>query len=241
MSENILGRIENYWDNRSENFSKKRKLELNGANYSGWEKIFVEHLPQDKNLKILDVGTGAGFFAIILSKLGHKVIGADMSAKMIEEAKKIAAEFNCNAEFIKMDAQKLNFADESFDAIVSRNLTWTLPDVMAAYREWRRVLKVGGLLMNFDSDLGSVTFEKKSDEKDIHSDVEEKFISECNAIKSQLRISMHNRPTFDVEFLRSINFSVELERNISAKVHCDKNILYDNIEMFAIYAKKNIA
>lgn len=241
MNEKILSRIENYWDNRSENFSKKRKLELHGADYFGWEKIFVEHLPSDKNLKILDVGTGAGFFAIILSKLGHKVIGVDMSAKMIAEAEKNSAEFNCNAEFIKMDAQKLNFSDESFDAVVSRNLTWTLPDVMEAYREWRRVLKIGGMILNFDSDLGKITFEKKSDAKDIHSDVDEKSIAECNAIKSQLRISTHCRPTFDVEFLRSINFSVEFEKNISAKIHCDKNILYDDVEMFAIYAKKNIA
>lgn len=238
IEKNLSGRIEKYWDSRSENFSKKRKLELNGENYFAWQKIFMEHLPNNKNLKILDVGTGAGFFAIILSKLGHKVIGADMSAKMIAEAEKNSADFNCTAKFIKMDAQKLDFSDEIFDVVVSRNLTWTLPDVIEAYREWRRVLKVGGLLMNFDSDLGGVTFKKSSDAKDIHSDVDEKLIAECNEIKSELRISTHNRPTFDVEFLRRINFSVDCVEDISEKIHCDKNILYDNLPTFAIFAKK---
>ncbi|MBR6012353.1 MAG: class I SAM-dependent methyltransferase [Selenomonadaceae bacterium] len=235
---NLEKRIENYWDERSGEFGKVRRLELSGENYFAWEKIIIEHLPKKENLKILDVGTGAGFFAVIFSKLGHKVIGVDMSSKMLKEAEKIFAEFNLSAEFLKMDAQNLKFPNETFDVVISRNLTWTLPDAMQAYREWKRVLKIGGILMNFDSDCGQTTFEKKSDLNDVHKNISENLIAECNAIKNSLRISTHRRPIWDVELLKKLEFEVEFEKDISKIVHKDSNCRYDSIPLFAIYAKK---
>ena len=44
-----------------------------------------------------------------------------------------------NAEFIRADAQRLPFADTSFDAVVSRNLVWNLENPEAAYKEWLRI------------------------------------------------------------------------------------------------------
>ncbi len=40
----------------------------------------------------------------------------------------------------------------SFDVIVTRNVTWNLPRPDLAYKEWLRVLKPGGVLYNFDAD-----------------------------------------------------------------------------------------
>ena len=41
-----------------------------------------------------------------------------------------------------------------------------------------------------------------------------------------------------INFDKKLNFEVEFEKDISAKVHRDKNCLYDSIPLFAIYAKK---
>ena len=235
---NLNRRIENYWDSRSFEFSKVRRIELNGSDFFAWSKIISAHLPASKNLKILDVGTGAGFFAILLSKLGHEVIGIDMSAKMLGEAEKNSADFDCDIKFLKMNAQILNFPDKTFDAVISRNLTWTLPDAMEAYREWCRVLKIGGMLINFDSDCGQQNFTKKIDANDVHANISENLIEECNSIKNSLRITTHRRPTWDIELLKSLNFKVDFEEDISEKVHTDKNCLYDSIPLFAIYAEK---
>ena len=60
-----------------------------------------------------------------------------------------------------MDAQKLDFEDNTFDVVISRNLTWNLEHPDVAYREWVRVLKVGGRLLNFDA-TGTVIFMRKS-------------------------------------------------------------------------------
>lgn len=225
-------RIEHYWDERSEHLSKIRRLELDGADGIAWRTIFKKNLPAGK-LKILDVGTGAGFFAAILSKLGHKVTGIDMSAKMLNEATKNLRELKLSAEFKKMNAQTLDFADESFDAVVTRNLTWTLPDVKAAYREWRRVLKVGGVLMNFDSDYGDKNFSACSKTK-----IADAMIAECDAIKNSLTISTRRRPMWDAGFLEGLNFSVRLDEDISAIVQNDQRCAYDSVPLFAIHATK---
>lgn len=225
-------RIEKYWDERSEHFSQSRKLELDGVDGAAWKNIFKKNLPKGK-LKILDVGTGAGFFAAILSKLGHKVVGIDMSTKMLGEAQKNLRELNLHAEFHKMNAQELNFADETFDAVVTRNLTWTLPDVKAAYREWHRVLKVGGVLMNFDSDYGGESFSACTIEE-----ITSAQLNECDAIKNALTISTRRRPMWDAGFLEGINFLVRLDEDISHVVHRDKRCVYDTVPLFAIFATK---
>ncbi len=232
--EQLNRRIENYWDERSEHFSRTRRLELDGVDGAAWRKIFKKNLPAGK-LTILDVGTGAGFFAAILSKLGHKVIGVDMSTKMLGEADKNLRELKLSADFRKMNAQALDFDDETFDAVVTRNLTWTLPDVKAAYREWRRVLKPGGVLMNFDSDYGEKNF---SDDVCNEVEVTDAMLVECDAIKNSLTISTRRRPMWDAGFLEGLNFSVRLDEDISDTVHKDNRCVYDSVPLFAIHATK---
>ena len=51
-----------------------------------------------------------------------------------------------------MDAECPAFPDETFDVVVSRNLTWTLPHPERAYRQWLRILKPGGILLNYDAE-----------------------------------------------------------------------------------------
>lgn len=232
--EKLNRRIKNYWDERSEDFSKARRLELSGDNAAAWRSVFKKNLPAGK-LKILDVGTGAGFFAAILSKLGHAVTAIDMSNKMLGEAEKNLRELNLSAEFKIMNAQALDFADETFDAVVTRNLTWTLPDVKAAYREWFRVLKVGGVLMNFDSDYGDKDFTS-----DVYTEVEVTgdMLIECTSIKNAMKISGHRRPAWDVGFLEGINFAVKFDEDISPAVHKDARCDYDELPLFAICATK---
>lgn len=232
--EQLTRRIESYWDERSENFSRTRRLELASSDSAAWRTIFKKNLPAGK-LKILDVGTGAGFFAAILSKLGHSVVAIDMSAKMLHEAKKNFRELNLSAEFCRMNAQKLEFADETFDAVVTRNLTWTLPDVKAAYREWRRVLKFGGVLLNFDSDYGEKIF---SADVCNEFEVTDAMLNECDAIKNSLTISRRRRPMWDAGFLEGLNFSVTLDEDISPAVHRDERCAYDSVPLFAICAVK---
>lgn len=237
MENNLTQRIENYWDKRSEKFSRVRRREISGEDFAAWSKIISARLPAGKNLRVLDVGTGAGFFAVLFSKLGCEVVGIDTSSKMLREAEKNIRELNCRAEFKKMNAQDLIFPDENFDVVISRNLTWTLPDAMQAYREWCRVLKSGGVLMNFNSDYGDKNFTNET--TCAKSDVEEEMLIECNAIKNSLRISTHTRPRWDAELLESFGLKVFVEEDIAPLVHRDKNLDYDSVPLFFILATRD--
>ena len=100
---------------------------------------------------MLDIGTGPGFFAILLAEAGFRVTAVDLTPSMLDEARNNAGALASRVEFAEMDAERLDFADASFDAVVSRNLTWNLPHPERAYREWSRVLAPGGLLLNYDA------------------------------------------------------------------------------------------
>jgi SAM-dependent methyltransferase len=230
-------RVARYWDERSLAFGAKRLQELAGANASRWTALFREKLPP-RTLRILDIGTGAGFFAILLAREGHDVTGIDMSSGMLAQAARNSALYGVKPVFRKMNALAPDFAPESFDAIVSRNLTWTLPDVMEAYRNWKTLLKPGGILLNFDSDNGTVQYKHSQDGQGIHADVPDRLLQECTRIRDAMRISGHRRPAWDVSFLRSLGFAVIWDENVAPRVYVDKKLVYDQIPLFGLYAVK---
>ena len=59
--------------------------------------------------------------------------------------------FRAGYTSVMIDGSKLDFEDNTFDVVISRNLTWNLEHPDVAYREWVRVLKAGGRLLNFDA------------------------------------------------------------------------------------------
>ena len=74
----IKQRIFNYWEKRSESFSELHMQELRDDIRRRWENEIDKYLPTDRKLKILDVGTGSGFFAMLLMLRGHDVTGLDL-------------------------------------------------------------------------------------------------------------------------------------------------------------------
>ena len=128
-----------------------------------WTENLKKHLPkgEPRNVKVLDVGTGPGFFAILLAEAGYQVTAVDYTEEMLKEAGKNAGELAEQITWKQMDAQKLDFEDETFDAVVSRNLTWNLEKPEKAYEEWMRVLKPGGKMLNYDANWYHHLFDKE--------------------------------------------------------------------------------
>lgn len=116
-----------------------------------WIRKIIDNAPPKKKLRILDIGTGPGFFTIGLAGLGHDVTGVDVTKEMLEQAAKNAENAGVRCEFRLMNANDIDYPDDTFDLIVSRNVTWTLPDMFECYREWRRVLAPDGRIVVFDS------------------------------------------------------------------------------------------
>lgn len=238
----LITRIENYWSKRSDDFCELRISELKSEKRKHWIEVITSNIPKENNLKVLDIGTGTGFFAVIMASLGHKVVGIDLSNSMIKKSNKTAKLLGYDIDFKVMNAQELDFENDSFDIIISRNLTWTLPDVIKAYKEWHRVLKKDGILLNFDADYGKVSFSKQVKELDsnhAHAKMDQKITKECDDIKELLSISKMTRPNWDIEALINIGFTnCRVDDSVSEKVYEDKDELYNPTKMFGIYARK---
>lgn len=234
-------RIVRYWGKRSESFLAQRRAELHSPMAQRWMDEISRRLPKDRKLKILDVGCGTGFFSILLAKQGHEVTGTDLTPEMIENSIELAREEQTPCEFRIMDAEKLTFPDETFDVVISRNLTWTLPHVEQAYKEWVRVLKKGGILLNFDANYGLSDFADTSGlpENHAHHEIEEEMMRECEEIKRQLPISSYSRPAWDLEVLGRIRlqeFFIDL--GISSRIYLEKDEFYNPTPLFLLCAKK---
>ena len=118
-----------------------------------WLEVLKGQFPEKAKdeIQILDIGTGPGFFPVILAEAGYKVTAVDYTQEMLDTAKRNAGILCERISFYQMDAQNLEFEDDVFDVVISRNLTWNLKDPKRAYEEWCRVLKPGGSLLNFDA------------------------------------------------------------------------------------------
>lgn len=253
-------RIINYWAQRSDGFALQREAELESRLHERWLRLIEADLLSAKpewaetcegleapktrlrSLKILDVGTGSGFFAILLSLTGHQVMGIDLTEAMILHADELARRYGCNAEFQVMDAENLNFKDKSFDVVISRNLTWILPDPKGAYEEWMRVLNTGGVLLNYDADYGAACFTESEDNlppEHAHNKIEKNVMQECQNLKDALDISSRRRPEWDETVFRQMGYEeLNVNRDVSKYIYQEKDEFYNPIPLFSLRVVK---
>ncbi|MEE0714223.1 MAG: M14 family metallopeptidase [Blautia sp.] len=233
-------KITEYWTKRSDSFQEQRRAELHDDIAQRWLKEILQYVPK-KKLKILDVGCGSGFFTILMAQQGHEVIGVDLTADMITRAKELAAEEKADCTFQVMDAENLEFADEAFDMVISRNLTWTLPDAERAYSEWLRVLKKGGCLLNFDANYGISDCSDTSQlpQNHAHNQLGFELLQECEEIKRQLPISSYQRPAWDVGTLGKLGAAeLKIDFHVSQRIYIEKDEFYNPDPLFMIYVRK---
>ena len=257
---NLLEEIQNYWNHRYTGYSKVNQKELEGIQRERWKEQLKRLLSANQTLKVLDIGTGPGFFTIILEELGYTTItGIDVSEKMLEVAKENIQKYgknNSSIQLIQMDAQRLEFKSESFDIIVSRNLTWNLEKPQQAYSEWLRVLKPNGTLFIFDANwyafLQNESLAKEFEEKRKRA-IEEKLEDywqgegvdeeKMNWIVQQLPLTYQQRPQWDMEYFSTQEgISVEMEENFGDLVwNYEEQLNYGATPMFCIKVVKGDA
>lgn len=95
--------------------------------------------------RVLDVGCGTGYLAIGLAanRRAGRVHAIDISSGMLERARDNARGADADVCFVRGSATSLPYADDSFEAVVSRGVLHHLHDPVAALREWRRVARDG--------------------------------------------------------------------------------------------------
>lgn len=107
---------------------------------------FMARLPLRPGMRVLDVACGTGNLAVVAARRGCNVMGVDIAANLIAQARERAAGECLDIDFREGDAEELPYADGEFDAVVSMfgAMFAPRPEVVAA--ELLRVTRPGGFV-----------------------------------------------------------------------------------------------
>jgi len=109
-----------------------------------WHIPTAAAFASSKNLNVLEVGCGLGTDGAQFAKAGAKYTGIDLTDAAVDLAKRRFELFNLPGTFRVADAERLLFANNSFDIVYSHGVLHHTPDTAAAVREIHRVLRPGG-------------------------------------------------------------------------------------------------
>src|SRR5213082_2939597 len=147
-------------------------MKLDDASELDFDRATVEHA-YDRWAPIYDLVFGGVFSKgrraaiAATNRIGGRVLevgfGTGISEAMLEKAKRRVAEFHLkNVEGLAvMDAEKLEFPDNSFDVVMAQYVVTAVPNPEAALDEFARVLRVGGeliILTRVSADAGMRRF-----------------------------------------------------------------------------------
>ncbi|HZQ98832.1 MAG TPA: ubiquinone/menaquinone biosynthesis methyltransferase [Chloroflexota bacterium] len=110
-----------------------------------WRRATVAAVAPTAGARVLDVGCGTGDLTRELARRGVRLaVGLDPVEAMLDAAAAKLARTGGAAALVQGDGLRLPFPDTTFECVVSAFVMRNVPDVPAALREARRVLRPGG-------------------------------------------------------------------------------------------------
>jgi len=107
-------------------------------------EMLVESADPSPGHRVLDIACGSGNNALVAARRQCQVTGVDFVPALLEHARRRAQADGVQAEFLEGDAQKLPFADHSFDVVLSTFGVMFAPNQEHAAAEIKRVTRPGG-------------------------------------------------------------------------------------------------
>jgi len=97
----------------------------------------------------LEIGAGTGYFSLNLLRAGviERATCSDISTGMLATLRENAARLGLEVRTERVDAERLPFADESFDLVLGHAVLHHIPDLQRAFAEFARVLAPGGTVL----------------------------------------------------------------------------------------------
>jgi SAM-dependent methyltransferase len=119
-----------------------------------FNKIY-KHLPQNQNLRVLDLACGSGVYTFLLKKKYKYVVGVDISKEMIKLAKENSIKENIESPiFMVGNGCNLPFKNNSFDIVISILTLEHIPYPEEMLNEFYRVSKSNGNIVIIIPNLG---------------------------------------------------------------------------------------
>jgi demethylmenaquinone methyltransferase/2-methoxy-6-polyprenyl-1,4-benzoquinol methylase len=116
-----------------------------------WRRFLVSRVGAGPGDTVLDVATGTGAVARELRRQkGCRVVGVDQSGEMLAEARR---RMDVEVDLVEASAERLPFADASFDALTFTYLLRYVDDPAATLAELARVVRPGGTIAGLEFGL----------------------------------------------------------------------------------------
>ncbi len=109
-------------------------------------KKYRQEAFKDLTGNVLEVGVGTGK-NILYYPDDINVTAIDFSEKMLHKAKEKAEKYNKKVKLILMDAQNMNFEDNTFDCVFTTCVFCSVPDPVKGLKEIKRVCKPNGKII----------------------------------------------------------------------------------------------
>lgn len=151
--------VKKMFDNISENYDNLNRVISFGIDVR-WRKKVLKLVEQSNPDKILDIATGTGDLAILISKTkASKIIGLDISSGMLEVGIKKIREKNLSnkIEMVLGDSEKIPFDDAYFDAITVAFGIRNFENLEKGLSEILRVLKPNGTFVILETSIPEKT------------------------------------------------------------------------------------
>src|SRR6516165_3444223 len=109
-------------------------------------EAFVQLTGARPGARVADLGCGSGAFTALLRDAGYRVVGIDISPKLIA----VGRQKHPGLELVEGDVENLPFESDSLDAVLLSGLVHHFPDPRQCAAEVFRALKASGRFMAFD-------------------------------------------------------------------------------------------
>jgi peptide/nickel transport system substrate-binding protein len=146
--DDLQARINDYWSWRGESGNPGDLAIRNERELKTWMGSLQPLLPSPP-ADVVDLGTGQGFVALVMSALGHRVRGFDLAEGQLARAREYAARSTNPPVFALGDAAAPPLEPASVDVLASRDVLWTLLDPARAFHNWFSIIRPGGRLLVF--------------------------------------------------------------------------------------------
>lgn len=143
------------FDNISDNYDNLNRVISFGVDVK-WRKKILKMVSAKNPSSVLDIATGTGDLAILLSNTNaQKIVGLDISAGMLEVGKQKIVQKNLSnrIEMVLGDSEKIPFEDNSFDAITVAFGIRNFENLELGLSEILRVLKPNGIFVILETSV----------------------------------------------------------------------------------------
>lgn len=126
------------------------------SNVENIANSIIEHVSLERNMHLMDFGSGTGLLLERIAPLVSKITAIDISSSMNEQLASKIGRLACDVEILEIDLESANIT-QKFDGIISSMTMHHVRDIAAMFVKFHSLLNDGGFvaISDLDSEDGS--------------------------------------------------------------------------------------